>query len=400
MLHSKTAFKQITMTYKITYISYSESDLELKNRSQSILNNFFKDEAYEFQNEFDGVIFVASGGSEQKTLKIIQGANNCILLCHRESNSYAASMEIASYLRDLNIAVNIIDVKQANALTDFKESLIVNQAIESMHKQKAAVIGEVSDWLINSDIKEDILKKKLGIEMLRLPWDELDDYRQKESSQEFLTYFPEQTPSTLMDTAKVYQLLEQVVEEHALSAISVECFSMVNRDQVTACLPLSVLNTKNIVAACEGDVCSMIGKMMIRAISNQVPWQANVAEIKDENILFAHCTAPLSSLSSFDITTHYESNCGTAIQGKIKKGDVGVFRINSHLDKYMLLEGEIVHNPKHSFACRTQIEFKTTKDQCTLLKDKGLGNHHLIFPAKHIPILKRMMHQLQINSVN
>ncbi len=388
------------MIYKIAHITYNIDDQESKNQSISILNDFFKNAEYEFQNEFDGIIYVARGGSEQEALKITKGASNCIILCHRENNSYAASMEIASYLRDREIAVSIIDVMQANALTELTEMHKVNQAIHSLANQKAAVIGEVSDWLINSDIKENTVKEKLGIEMLRLPWNKLDDYRQKKASKEFLTYFPKHDPSQLIETAKVYQLLNEVIKQHSLSAISVECFSMVRRDRVTACLPLSVLNTKNIVAACEGDVCSMIGKMIIRAISGHVPWQANVAEIGEGSILFAHCTAPISSLTSFDITTHFESNCGTAIQGQMIKEKVGVFRVNSKLDHYMLLEGEIVDNPKHSFACRTQIEFKTTKEQLNLLKNKSLGNHHLIFPIKYISILKRMMNQLQINSVN
>ena len=65
----------------------------------------------------------------------------------------------------------------------------------------------------------------------------------------------------------------------------------------------------------------------------------------------------------------------------------------------MLLEGEISDTPNHDFACRTQIEFKTTKEQTDLLKNKSLGNHHLIFPAKYIPLVARMMQQLQINRV-
>ncbi len=174
---------------------------------------------------------------------------------------------------------------------------------------------------------------------------------------------------------------------------------MVMRDKVTACLPLSVLNTKNIVAACEGDICSMLGKMLIREIAGEIPWQANVAEIKEETILFAHCTAPLNTIKSFDITTHFETNCGTAIKGKFEKQKVGVFRVDNKLEKFMLLQGDIINTPDYDFACRTQIEFKTSKEQAKLLKDQSLGNHHLIFPAKHIPLLERMMQVLRIARV-
>lgn len=387
------------MTYKLAYISYDDDDLELKNRSISILNEFFKDESYQIQNEFTGVLLVASGGSEQVAVKLTDKSENVILLCHRESNSYAATMEIASYLRENGKRASIIDVMVSNAFQEFVEILKVNKAIDKLVGQKAAVIGEISNWLINSDVKEDIVKEKLGVELLRLPWEQLDDYRVEPSSKEFLEYFPDIDNSQLIDTSKVYQLLDKIVKQHELTAISVECFSMVGRDKVTACLPLAVLNTKNVVAACEGDVCSMIGKMIIRAVSGLVPWQANIAEIKDDTILFAHCTAPLNLLSSFNITTHYETDCGTAIQGEFKKGNVGVFRINNELDKYMLLEGEVLDTPTHSFACRTQIEFKTSNEQTSLLKDKSLGNHQLVFPAEYISLVEKMMVQLGVDKV-
>ena len=171
------------------------------------------------------------------------------------------------------------------------------------------------------------------------------------------------------------------------------------RDKVTACLPLAVLNNNGSVAACEGDICSMIGKMLVSAVSETIPWQANVANIKDDTVLFAHCTAPLNLLKSFEITTHYETNCGTAVQGEFAEKEVGVFRVNSTLDKYMLLDGEVINTPNHNFACRTEIEFKTSQEQADLLKNSSLGNHHLIFPKADIPVLVKMMNLLNIDRV-
>ncbi len=386
------------MIYKITYIAYAD-DQELKSRSETILNEFFIQENYEISKEFNSVLFVASGGSEQNAVELTKNYQNITLLCHRENNSYAASIEIAAYLRGKGKRVSLIDVFAQGSFNEFLEVQKVYLAIESLAKQKAALIGKVSDWLIVSDIEDQIIKDKIGVEMLRLPWENLDDYREKESSADFMTYFPDIDQSQIKDTAKVYSMLEDVIKENELSAISVECFSLVKRDQVTACLPLAVLNKKNIVAACEGDICSMIGKMIIRNLSGLVPWQANIAEVKEDTVLFAHCTAPLHLLSSFIVTTHFETGVGTAIQGEFMKGEVGVFRVNNTLDKYMLLKGDIVDTPRHPFACRTQVEFKTTKEQTELIKTASLGNHHLIFPSEYIPLVERMMKQLRIDKV-
>ena len=387
------------MSYKIAYIAYS-NDQVLKDRSIEILDGFFVDLKYKIIDNSADVIFVASGGSEQYAFALCKERTNITLLCHRENNSFAAAIEIASYLRAEGKRVSLIDVLSPNALDEFVDVQKVNKAIDSLVNQKAALIGEVSDWLVISDIDKEIIKKKLGVELLHLPWDSLDDYKNKESSASFNAHFPNYNPNLLADTSKVYTLLNQVIKQHNLTAISVECFSMVKRDQVTACLPLAVLNKNNTVAACEGDICSLVGKMIIRSLIGAIPWQANIAEIKEETILFAHCTAPLNWLSSFNITTHFETGVGTAIQGKFEKGNMGVFRVNSKLDKYMLLEGEIIDTPQHNFACRTQVEFKTSTSQTKLLKNASLGNHHLLFPAEYISLVKRMMAQLEITRVD
>jgi L-fucose isomerase-like protein len=384
------------MKYSIAYLSYNDKDHELKKRSDQILGAFFKPESFAIKSGEGKILFIASGGSEQNAVKLTKSHRNIILLCHRESNSYAAAIEIAAYLRVQNKRVSIIDVLAPDAYKEFVELHKVNLALEKIAQQKAALIGEVSDWLIISDVENGLVREKLGIDLKRVPWSEAGDYRSKKPSSEFLKYFPNHDPEKLRETSKVYSLLEGFVKEKNISAISVECFSMVMRDKVTACLPLAVLNNKNIIAACEGDLCSMLGKMLIRAITNEIPWQANVAEIKEDVILFAHCTAPLNVLKSFDITTHFETNAGTAIRGKFKKQKVGAFRINNKLDRYMLLQGEIINTPDHDFACRTQIEFKTTHEQAKLLKEQSLGNHHLIFPSKNIPQIERMMDVLGI----
>lgn len=388
------------MKKNISYLSYDNSDKKLYSRSVEILDNLFGSGNYILDENESNILFIAIGGSEKLALRMVESNNNFILLCHRESNSFAAAMEIAAYIRANNKRVEVIDVLAENSIEQFLLTQRVFRAIDSLIDQKAALIGEVSDWLIISDVENDAISNKLGIEMMRLPWKQFQSYKDMEPSQEFLDCFKGHNTDKLINTARVYSLLDKISKDNNLSAMSVECFSMVMRDKVTACLPLAVFNAKNTVAACEGDVCAMIGKMIIRSLTGEIPWQANIAEIKVDSVLFAHCSAPLHMLSSFNITTHFETNVGTAIQGNISYDKIGVFRIDNALDKYMLLEGIITETPKHNFACRTQIEFKTTEYETELLRNKSLGNHHLIFPAEYIPLVIKLMSVLGITRVS
>jgi L-fucose isomerase-like protein len=387
------------MNLQLAYLSYNQDDKTLQQRSEEILKIFLNGIGFEWNSNAGQLLFIASGGSEKGAVEITKDFQYITLLCHREENSFAATMEIAAYLRDQGKKVCIIDVFKPGAIDEFKQVQKVHHALESLRGQKAALIGEVSDWLIISDVEEQTIKNKLGIELLRLPWDQIGRHQDRKTSSEFLKYFPNQKPEMLHETSKVYELLKDAIYKYNLSAISVECFSMVMRDQVTACLPLGVFNAQNTVAACEGDLVSMIGKMIIRAISNKIPWQANIAEIKEETILLAHCTAPLNAIKKFDITTHFETGVGTAIKGEFEKEKMAIFRLNNKLDKYMLIEGEITATPSHSFACRTQIELSTSPKQTQLLKEKSLGNHHLVFPADQAILLMKMMEVLGIDRV-
>lgn len=387
------------MKYSITYLASAIANETLKPRSIEIMDAFLGNESFQFVDEGSPILFIASGGTERLASKVAGGFINITLLCHRESNSFAATMEIAAFLRSQGKRVSLIDVFDSGSKEEFSSLQKIYTALDNLNLERAAILGEVSDWLIVSDVEDELIKNKLGIDILRLPWTEIGDHKDKKPSVDFLKYFPNHPQQNLIETAKVYSLLEELITKENLTAISVECFSMVMRDKVTACLPLAVLNSQNIVAACEGDLVSMLGKIMIRALTDQIPWQANIAEIKEDQILLAHCTAPLNLLNSFEITTHFETGVGTAVRGTFPKEKVGVFRVNNQLDKYMLIEGEITNTPQHGFACRTQIELTTTPEQTQKLKDKALGNHHLVFPIENAPLLKRMMKILEIAKV-
>ncbi len=385
------------MAKSIAYLA-SDDSKELSDRSKVLLDGFFGKNEYNF-NGNDSLLFFASGGSEQKAIEVAKSAKRVILLCHRESNSFAAAIETATYLRSKGKLIALIDILSETARTEFDHMCIVMDALKKLENQKAALIGEVSEWLVSSSIDAPIILEKLGIELTKLSWAEVGDFRQQEQSAVFLDDFSKSAHPKLTETAQVYSLLKKTIEQQNLSAITVECFPMVKRDEVTACLPLAVLNKQNTVAACEGDITSLIGMMIINALTNSIPWQANVAHITEKTILFAHCTAPLHLLESFEVTTHFETGLGTAIKGRFKPRNVGVFRLNNKLDRYMLFEGEIVDTPSHAFACRTQVELQVSPKTISLLKNKSLGNHHLIFPVEYVPLVQKMMDILPIERV-
>lgn len=168
------------MNYSISYLSYNNKDQELLFRSKQILNGFFKSENYTLNQDDGKLIFIASGGSEHHSIELTKEHHNIIILCHRENNSFAAAIEISAFVRSQNKRASIIDVNAPNAFSEFEAILNVNLAMENLAGQKTALIGEISDWLIISDVNSKFIKDKLGIELIKIPWSNLDDFREKE----------------------------------------------------------------------------------------------------------------------------------------------------------------------------------------------------------------------------
>jgi len=391
---------QLNTKKEVLEINYLSSDINTTSleRTEEILSGILGKSAFKFSQN-SAVLFIATGGTERKAIRLTENHRCFILMAHREQNSWAAAMEIAAYLRSQDKKVLLVDALAENALYELDMALLLKKAYEFLQNAQVAVIGEVSEWLIQSEISKEILFNKLGVSLQIIHWDKIAHFSSYSVNNSFLESFPEQERSRLSETSRVFNQLEHVINDYELDAISVECFSLVQKDSVTACLPLAVLNSKGKVAACEGDIVSMIGKLLIKAVTGIIPWQANIAELKPNEVLFAHCTAPLNLLGEYDITTHFETGKGTAIRGKIKDEALAVFRLDNRLEKFMLLEGKAIATPSHSFACRTQLILELSDSDSQLLKQHALGNHHLLFPLKEAEIVRKFMKLLGMQEI-
>jgi L-fucose isomerase-like protein len=124
--------------------------------------------------------------------------------------------------------------------------------------------------------------------------------------------------------------------------------------------------------------------MFGKELTGVVPWIANVNKVTEKVSVFAHCTIAPTLVKNYQITTHYETGLGTAIQGEFISDLVTIFRFDNLLSKMFVTKAEVIGRPKSESACRTQIEVKLPNSAVKLLKETPLGNHHLILPGNHI----------------
>jgi L-fucose isomerase-like protein len=327
------------------------------------------------------ILFFLTGGSELPAIKQVSAGHFYLLIGSQHDNSYASATEVKAYLNVINIPSILLDEEETETSAFLKDFIAVKKALKNLNGKKLGLIGQVSDWLISSAIPAEILDEKLGIKLTVIPWSELAHFSEFKASDPFLDSFAGKTHIDLTETAKVSELLTSTIQKRNLDAITVECFPMVQKDSVTACLPLAKFNNEGIPAGCEGDITAIVGMMLCKELTGIIPWIANINKATDEVCKFSHCTIAPGLVSGYSVKTHFETGQGTAIEGDFKSDLITIFRFDNKLSKAFIATANITGRPKSATACRTQIEVKLTGNEVKLLRESPLGNHHLIFPG-------------------
>ncbi|MBO7321325.1 MAG: hypothetical protein J6U80_05270, partial [Bacteroidales bacterium] len=194
------------------------------------------------------LVYVMTGGTEGiflEALPQIQG--HVHILTSGKSNSLAASMEILSYLKQVGRSGEII-----HGSAEYVAARVELLArVERGRKRLAGglrlgVIGEPSDWLIASAPDEDVLQRKLGISLVRIPIAEL------------IAKLEGISRDSQKGAEEIYLALKDMVAQYNLQGVTLRCFDLLGPICNTGCLALAKLNAEGIPASCEGDIPALV----------------------------------------------------------------------------------------------------------------------------------------------
>ena len=371
----------------IKLLAYEGAPESIYKNAVSRINKIFAPEKYEIVESNPDILYFLSGGSENAARNQVSPGNFYLLIGSKHDNAYASATEVKAYLNELNITSLLLDEEEAETMAFLNDFLIIKKALYNLKNKRLGLVGKISDWLISSGIPAEILDSKFGIKLVTLPWSELDHFSKFETSGKFLAAFAG-SKVDLTETAKVSEMLDQTIQKNKLDAITVECFPMVQKDSVTACLPLAHLNNEGFPAGCEGDLTAITGMMLCKELTGIVPWIANINKVTESVCIFSHCTIAPGLITDLKVKTHFETGKGTAIEGNFKNDIVTIFRFNSSLNKAFIATAKVSGRPKLPTACRTQIEVELSGNDTKLLREKPLGNHHLILPGNYVRLLQ------------
>ena len=324
------------------------------------------------------LIYVRTGGTEGIFLRLLpqlleKSQRPFYLLTSGKSNSLAASMEILSYLQQHNLRGEIIHGNAEYIARKIKVLEKVGEARQWLDGARLGIIGKPSDWLISSQANYEVVRQRLGIELVDIPIQELLD--------------------TVVD-GDIYGALKTLIGRHRLQGFTLRCFDLLTALKDTGCMALAKLNAEGYVAGCEGDVPAMLSMMMVRSLLGVSGFQANPARIDPETgeMLFAHCTIPLDMVERYELDTHFESGIGTGIRGYMKEGAVTIFKMAGDLSRHFIAEGQLIRNESKPDLCRTQqVISLSDKHQADYFLTQPIGNHHIIMPGHQRSLLEALI---------
>ena len=168
--------------------------------------------------------------------------------------------------------------------------------------------------------------------------------------------------------------------------------------KITPCLAVSLLNDEGIITACESDLRSLFLMLIIYSLYNIPSWIANIAAVKENKVIFSHCTIATKLAEECKLVNHFESNYPYSLSCKLKNGIYTIITIDRNYEKIVLLKANLLESGMlRNDMCRTQAIFEIN------LKDFhniALSNHHVLVLMDIENDLKELSCLLGIKLIN
>ena len=349
------------------------------------------------------LLYVRTGGTEGIFKRLLPNLKQTsthpfYLLTSGKSNSLAASMEILSYLRQNGMSGEIIHGEPTYIAHRIALLAKAGEAKQQLNGCRLGIIGKSSDWLISSHADKDIIRERLGVELVDIPMQELLETiaaTPLRSTDE--ECYSEVIRKALPGALQIYDALKTVIRRHSLQGFTLRCFDLLGTVHNTGCLALAKLNAEGIVAGCEGDVPAMLSMKIAQTLLGVSGFQANPASINPETgeMLFAHCTIPFNLVERYEFDTHFESGIGVGIRGYMKESPVTIFKVSGDLSRCFIQEGELVRNQAKPDLCRTQQVIRLSDPgKTSYFLNNPIGNHHIILPGHHQELLTSIIQNI------
>lgn len=305
-----------------------------------------------------------------------------ILIAHSKHNSLASALSARAKLcvKGYKVLMKYVDTTE-----DLRKLFnILSSSLKAWSVLKNLKVLEISDTKAT-----DYVVKKLGINVIRLNYQELEDLIKGISDSEVrdlvskLSSFGVPIDNYVVKNIKMFEALKRKAKELGCSAITIDCFPYILRFGLTPCLAVALLNSIGLVTACEADYYSLVLMLISKLITGSSGWIGNISGISSEGYLrLSHCTVGLDLCSrDVKLLSHMESKRPYAISCELGLKDVLILRTSLDLSELRAYRASIIRSGYFEDGyCRTQVLLKLKGVSSIEFVNEALGNHHVLIP--------------------
>jgi len=200
----------------------------------------------------------------------------------------------------------------------------------------------------------------------------------------------------IVDAARMYLGLKQIMDREKANAITIDCLGMVYGDKITAypCLAFVQLNNDGYVGACESDMRATLTMLIVGFLADRPGFISDpVLDTESGLIYHAHCLSA-TRMAGFDkpaesciIRNHSEDRSGVSLEVEFSPGHTITACKYVPPDRMLASTGVIIGNKDTPLACRTKM-ITRVEGVRKMLNGYSGGLHRIIFYGDHVQDLE------------
>jgi L-fucose isomerase-like protein len=302
-------------------------------------------------------------------------------------------------------------------LSDLKNFMAVCRVVKGLRTVRIGAVGARPGAFNTVRYSEKILQRN-GISVVTVDLSQIlgeanrltkDDSKVKQRTEIIRSYSPTgRTPEDkLLQIAKLDVALNQFMEEHALDATAIQCWTSLQQNYgCNVCTSMSMMSENMLPSACEVDVTGTLSMYAMQLASGSpsalVDWNNNYAD-DDEKVVLFHCgNWAKSFLPDIEISTAPiigtsvgEENTFGALAGRTPSSPLTYGRISTDDPKGIIKayvgEGMLTDDPLNTFGTRAVAQIGDLQGLMQYVCRHGFEHHVVMNASKTAGILKEAM---------
>lgn len=260
-------------------------------------------------------------------------------------------------------------------------------------------------WLSRVSGGAEAIRERFGIELEHVPsaevirrWQSIDDARATSLAEEWRAGAQrviEPTDEDLKVVARLYLAMKGLLGEKGAQGLTM---AYGDDPLPVPCLAYTALRDEGVPAACEADILSLLGMVMVHHLLEKPAFMGNIFVDPEGTITLSHCVAPtrMAGYSAPPLTyilrdQHWGKSPGSVSAFvELEPGrEVTIFRLTGDLRAMLLAKGEILACRDLPGYCRMAVQLRLEGSAREFAR-RTSGNHHLLVYGDHRAELREL----------